>query len=83
MKGSETHAGASSDVVEKEGFGESIKDLPRATYVMLRNAPFMFTTLGGAAEAFVVAAFTAFLPKYIQTQFSLTAAEAGLYAGNH
>lgn len=75
------HVGASEDVVEKEGFGESLKDLPKALCAMLGNAPFLFTTFAGCSEGFIVAAFTAFLPKYLQTQFSLTTAEAGLYAG--
>lgn len=82
LKQSEVHVGASENIVEQDGFGDSIKDLPRAACLMVRNAPFICTTFAGCTEAFIVAAFTAFLPKYIQTQFNLTSAEAGLYTGN-
>lgn len=81
MKESEVHVGASEDVVEKEGFGESLKDLPKALYLMLRNMPYLFATFAGCSDAFIVTSFTVFLPKFLQTQFNLTTSEAGIYTG--
>ena len=75
------HIGASEEITEREDFGKSLKDMPRAIWAMLCNTPFLFTTLAGCSEGFIVAAFTAFLPKYIESQFSLTAGEAAFYAG--
>ncbi|XP_039271821.2 solute carrier organic anion transporter family member 4C1-like [Styela clava] len=81
QKESEVHRNASAEITEKEEFGKSIKDMPIAIVAMLKNSAFLFTTLAGCSEGFLIAAFTAFLPKFIESQFNLSAGEAALYAG--
>lgn len=81
IRESEVHANAGREIVEHDNFGKSIKDMPIAILTMLKNPTFLFTTLAGCSDSFIVAAFTAFLPKCLESQFNLTASDAAYYSG--
>ena len=53
--------------------------MPGVIKALLTNPTYMFINFGGGADGFVVAGLSAFLPKFIQSQYGLT---AGLAAGN-
>ncbi|XP_065898058.1 solute carrier organic anion transporter family member 4C1-like isoform X2 [Dysidea avara] len=58
-----------------------LKELPRQVFDLLANVPFMCITISFALQALVVSGLVAFAPKYVQTQFSLSASAASLISG--
>ena len=65
----------------RPGFGQSLKEFPRATWTLLKNPVFMFLTLVGSTELFIVAYVTAFGPKYFESIFTMTPSSASILAG--
>ncbi|XP_049633057.1 solute carrier organic anion transporter family member 4A1 [Suncus etruscus] len=62
-------------------FGKTLKDLPRSVWLLLRNPPFLLLCLAGAAEATLVAGMSTFGPKFLESQFNLSASEAATLFG--
>ncbi|EDO41892.1 predicted protein, partial [Nematostella vectensis] len=58
-----------------------LRDLPKATKVIVLRVPFTAITLGITIESFLVAAMTAFMPKVIQQQFRFSASFTSLLMG--
>lgn len=56
-------------------------DLPRAFNRLLRNPIFLITCLGICCEVCIVSGFVVFLPKYLETQFTLSKSKANLLTG--
>ncbi|CAH1775633.1 unnamed protein product [Owenia fusiformis] len=79
-KVSEVYKGSES-ATSQPGFGMSIKDFPVSLKILLTNPTFMFLCLSGATEALLVSGFTAFIPKFIESQFSISASWAGMLVG--
>ena len=57
------------------------KDLMDAIVILVTNPTFIFVSLAGASEGFLMQGLATFLPKMIQNQFNLTASEAAMYVG--
>ena len=57
------------------------KDLLDAIVILITNPTFIFVSLAGASEGFLMQGLATFLPKMIQNQFNLTASEAAMYVG--
>ena len=49
--------------------------------MFVKNPVVVFATLGSATEGMLVAGFATFIPKYVQTVFSVTPATAALQTG--
>ena len=62
-------------------YGNSITDFPRAARELIVNKIYIFTVLAATAEALVANGFAPFLPKFIQSQFSITSSSASLISG--
>ncbi|KAK2850993.1 hypothetical protein Q5P01_007269 [Channa striata] len=62
-------------------FGKSVKDMPRSVLLLLKNSTFLFLCLAGATEATLIAAMSTFGPKFLESQFSLSASEASTLFG--
>ncbi|KAF7648717.1 hypothetical protein LDENG_00152860 [Lucifuga dentata] len=62
-------------------FGKSVKDMPRSVLLLLKNLPFLFLCLAGATEATLIAGMSTFGPKFLESQFSLSASEAAMWFG--
>ncbi|KAI1285077.1 Solute carrier organic anion transporter family member 5A1 [Halotydeus destructor] len=62
-------------------YGQSAKDIPRSMWRLLSNPIFMVTCLGACMELSIVNGFLVFLPKYLETQFTISKSEANLFAG--
>ncbi|XP_062316371.1 solute carrier organic anion transporter family member 4A1 isoform X2 [Osmerus eperlanus] len=60
-------------------FGKSVKDMPRSVLLLLKNPPFLFLCLAGATEATLIAGMSTFGPKFLESQFSLSASEAATW----
>lgn len=50
-----------------------LKQMPSAIKSLLLNPTYMFISVGGAADGLVIAGLSAFLPKFIQSQYKFTA----------
>uniref|UniRef100_A0A3B5KR34 Solute carrier organic anion transporter family member n=1 Tax=Xiphophorus couchianus TaxID=32473 RepID=A0A3B5KR34_9TELE len=62
-------------------FGKSVKDMPRSVLLLLKNPTFLFLCLAGATEATLIAGMSTFGPKFLESQFSLSASEAATLFG--
>ena len=62
-------------------YGNSITDFPKAAKELISNKPYIFTILAATSEALVTNGFAVFLPKFIQSQFSITASGASFISG--
>ncbi|XP_054750679.1 solute carrier organic anion transporter family member 4A1-like isoform X2 [Lytechinus pictus] len=60
---------------------KSIMQFPKALWTLLKNPPFMFNNLSTAMETFILVAVGVFGPKFMESQFNMTAGEAAIIAG--
>lgn len=70
-----------SDSGAQLNFQTSLKELPRSLRILIVNPCFMFLSFSGACEALLLNGFAAFLPKFIESQFSVAASWAALLVG--
>ncbi|KAG1686603.1 Solute carrier organic anion transporter family member 4C1 [Nymphon striatum] len=82
-KVSETHQKTENSVATDNGFGITLKDLPKSSKILITNPTFIFTSLAGAVEgeAFLLAALSTFMPKYIEAQFNIMPSWAAFLIG--
>ncbi|KAM5192159.1 solute carrier organic anion transporter family member 4C1 [Mantella aurantiaca] len=78
---SEAHNNGSEGVVETKNLGKSFKDFPLALWLLVKNTVLMALTFASCADAFITTGFAAFLPKFIENQFSLTSSFAAILGG--
>ncbi|XP_030068374.1 solute carrier organic anion transporter family member 4A1 isoform X2 [Microcaecilia unicolor] len=83
MRVSETHQlkDGSHKTATDPNFGTTVKDLPRSLMLLLKNPPFIFLCLAGATEATLIAGMSTFGPKFLESQFSLSASQAATLFG--
>ncbi|XP_054837574.1 solute carrier organic anion transporter family member 4A1 [Eublepharis macularius] len=83
MRVSETHQlkDGSHKTASDPDFGKTVKDLPRSALLLLKNPTFIFLCLAGATEATLIAGMSTFGPKFLESQFSLSASEAATLFG--
>lgn len=55
--------------------------LSRSVLLLLKNPTFLFLCLAGATEATLIAGMSTFGPKFLESQFSLSASEAATWFG--
>ncbi|XP_048464370.1 solute carrier organic anion transporter family member 4A1 [Rhincodon typus] len=83
MRVSEAHQlkdGSNESALEPD-FGKTLKDMPRSALLLLRNPTFIFLCLSGATEATLIAGMSTFGPKFLESQFSLSASQAATLFG--
>uniref|UniRef100_T1J9S9 Solute carrier organic anion transporter family member n=1 Tax=Strigamia maritima TaxID=126957 RepID=T1J9S9_STRMM len=56
-------------------------DIPKSMKNLLSNPVFTVTCLGSCMELVIVSGFAVFLPKYLETQFSISKGQANVYTG--
>uniref|UniRef100_A0A8C3VQN7 Solute carrier organic anion transporter family member n=1 Tax=Catagonus wagneri TaxID=51154 RepID=A0A8C3VQN7_9CETA len=76
LKDSKAHKATSNP-----DFGKTIRDLPLSIWLLLKNATFILLCLAGATEATLIAGMSTFGPKFLESQFSLSASEAATLFG--
>jgi organic anion transporter 3A len=64
------------------GYGKDIKDIPRSMWRLACNPVYIVTCLGACMELIIVSGFVVFLPKYLETQFSLGKSQASVFTGS-
>ncbi|XP_055339765.1 solute carrier organic anion transporter family member 5A1-like [Paramacrobiotus metropolitanus] len=75
-------ADRAGDATETEkDYGKSLKGMPRALWKLLSNPIYIVTCLGACMELFIVSGFCVFLPKYLETQFNVSKADANVLIG--
>lgn len=63
------------------GYGKDIKDIPLSMWRLVSNPIYTVTCLGACMELMIVSGFIVFLPKYLETQFSLGKSQASVFTG--
>ncbi|XP_077990594.1 solute carrier organic anion transporter family member 5A1-like [Glandiceps talaboti] len=58
-----------------------LRHFPRAVYSLFTNPIYVCTTMSGAMELAIVTGFVTFIPKFIESQFSLPPSTASLLTG--
>ncbi|OCT62430.1 solute carrier organic anion transporter family member 4A1 [Xenopus laevis] len=81
MRVSEAHQVKDSSSIEDPEFGKTIKDLPKSFLMLLKNPTFVFLCLAGATEATLITGMSTFGPKFLESQFSLSASQAATFFG--
>lgn len=79
----ETTAGAKCSVVvcSTDSTKDFLKNVPKLVKDLLCNGPFVLLCLAGAADGFILSGCGAFLPKFMENQFALTASWSAMLAG--
>uniref|UniRef100_A0A8C5M0G3 Solute carrier organic anion transporter family member n=1 Tax=Leptobrachium leishanense TaxID=445787 RepID=A0A8C5M0G3_9ANUR len=78
---SEAHNDGSQNIVDEKNLGKSFKDFPISLWLMLKNPVLLSLTFASCADALITTGFAAFLPKFIENQFSLTASFSAILGG--
>ncbi|EMP35838.1 Solute carrier organic anion transporter family member 4A1 [Chelonia mydas] len=83
MRVSEAHQlkDGSHETASDPDFGKTVKDLPRSLLLLLKNPTFIFLCLAGATEATLIAGMSTFGPKFLESQYGLSASEAATLFG--
>jgi organic anion transporter 3A len=58
-----------------------LSNIPASMYKLLSNPIYIVTCLGSCMELCIVSGFLVFLPKYLETQFTIGKSQANLFAG--
>lgn len=78
---SETHQDKLNAVANRQGFGTAFKDMPRAFLILMKNPVFVLVICGGICQAILINGSSAFLAKFVENEFHLTAERAGEVMG--
>ncbi|XP_006873453.1 PREDICTED: solute carrier organic anion transporter family member 4A1 [Chrysochloris asiatica] len=62
-------------------FGRTVQDMPVSIWLLVKNPTFILLCLAGATEATLIAGMSTFGPKFLESQFSLSASEAATLFG--
>ncbi|XP_058418318.1 solute carrier organic anion transporter family member 4A1 isoform X1 [Diceros bicornis minor] len=83
MRASETYQLKDSGhkAASNPDFGKTIRDLPLSIWLLLKNPTFILLCLAGATETTLIAGMSTFGPKFLESQFSLSASEAATLFG--
>ncbi|XP_076060556.1 solute carrier organic anion transporter family member 4A1-like isoform X2 [Oratosquilla oratoria] len=77
---SEAYGGKGSTHSTSNAFGR-LCDLPGASKILAGNPTFVALSLAGATEGTLLAGFATFMPKFIESQFSIQASFAAIIVG--
>ncbi|XP_002169449.1 solute carrier organic anion transporter family member 4C1 isoform X1 [Hydra vulgaris] len=67
--------------LEDQTLRHDLKSVWPSIKKLLQNKSFLFITLATASESLATGGFATFLPKFIETEFYLTASQSSLYTG--
>nr|KAF6423831.1 solute carrier organic anion transporter family member 4A1 [Rousettus aegyptiacus] len=83
MGAAETHRLKRSGptAASRPAFGNTVRDLPLSTWLLLKNPAFVLLCLAGATEATLITGMSTFGPKFLESQFSLSASDAATLFG--
>ena len=70
------------DWTNNEGVHVTIREIPAYLRDFVTNVPYMMLMVLSTGDMLLVAGFTAFGPKYLETQFNMSAAFGAMLFGN-
>ncbi|XP_018566773.1 solute carrier organic anion transporter family member 5A1 [Anoplophora glabripennis] len=73
---------STSSTKNDTGYGKDVKDIPMSMWRLASNPVYIVTCLGACMELIIVSGFVVFLPKYLETQFSLGKSQASVFTGS-
>ncbi|XP_076823050.1 solute carrier organic anion transporter family member 4C1-like isoform X2 [Clavelina lepadiformis] len=78
---SEVHQNGGAQIANKDGFGSSYEDLPRAIVTLLKNPTYVIITVCGCLQSLLIAGTAAFFAKYIENAFRMSVGDAAVLSG--
>lgn len=75
------HSSDTMRVRNDENFGMKIKDAPRSAWILMKNPTVMLISFATAVDSGLLIGLATFGPKYIESLYGLSAADAGFYFG--
>lgn len=81
MNYADSNPGHSNPKEKLKEYGKDIKDIPASMWRLLTNPIYVVTCLGSCMELSIVNGFLVFLPKYLETQFSIGKSQASIFTG--
>lgn len=81
-KAVQSSASLSTATEDHSGYGKDIKDIPKSMWRLVCNPIYVVTCLGACMELIIVSGFVVFLPKYLETQFSVGKSQASVFTGS-
>nr|XP_054754598.1 solute carrier organic anion transporter family member 4A1-like [Lytechinus pictus] len=70
-----------SEFAARAGYGNALKDFPKASLNLIKNIPFMCVNGAAITEWFIISSLATFGPKFMETQFNIPASDAALKTG--
>ena len=77
----EPNLGVTQSTESSSEYGRNIKQIPQCMWRLISNPVYIVTCLGSCMELSIVSGFLTFLPKYLETQFTVGKSEANIAAG--
>ncbi|GAB6030943.1 hypothetical protein CHUAL_007768 [Chamberlinius hualienensis] len=77
-------SGPSNDETKSQSastYGRRVKDIPISIWKLISNPVYVVTCLGSCMELMIISGFIVFLPKYLETQYSLGIPQANIFTG--
>ncbi|XP_045209332.2 solute carrier organic anion transporter family member 4A1-like isoform X2 [Mercenaria mercenaria] len=78
---SQMHKGTGTKTGVVEPSRPELKTVHKVLWALLRNPPFLFTTLAGITESMFITGWSVFGAKYLQNAFRISSATSGLFSG--
>ena len=78
---SQLHNGNRTKQEVKPPTRPEVKHVPSVLLSLVKNPPFLFTTLAGITEAFGISGLSTFTAKFVENAFNVSAGRAGILSG--
>uniref|UniRef100_A0A2P2I6E8 Solute carrier organic anion transporter family member 4A1-like n=1 Tax=Hirondellea gigas TaxID=1518452 RepID=A0A2P2I6E8_9CRUS len=70
-----------TSLASRRMYGRDVRDIPACLFKLILNPIYFMTCLAACMELIIVSGFIVFLPKYLETQFSLSNVQASVFTG--
>ena len=70
-----------TSLASRRMYGKDVRDIPACLFKLLLNPIYFMTSLAACMELIIVSGFIVFLPKYLETQFSISNVQASVFTG--
>ncbi|KAA0184122.1 hypothetical protein HAZT_HAZT010345 [Hyalella azteca] len=70
-----------TSLASRRMYGKDVRDIPACLLKLILNPIYFMTCLAACMELIIVSGFIVFLPKYLETQFSLSNVQASVFTG--
>ena len=81
MRESEVPVDGGEDIAGEKDFGKSLKDVPAALLILLKNSTYVFIVLSTISDNLIENGFATFYPKILEKEFHQTASFSSSITG--